>query len=68
MREILKKRSLLINIRTVNITVIQPLFTINKRDVVFVQKIIQLCSITVEPVELVTVTNTLYVSIILEVM
>jgi hypothetical protein len=39
-REILKKRSLLIGIRTVNTMVIQSLFTINKRDVVFVQKII----------------------------
>jgi hypothetical protein len=39
-REISKKRSLLINIRTVNTMAIQPLFTINKRDVVFVQKII----------------------------
>jgi hypothetical protein len=35
---------------------------------VFVQKIIQSCSITVEFVELVTVANTLYVLIILEVM
>ena len=32
------------------------------------QKIIQLCSITVESVELVTVANTLHVSIILETM
>jgi hypothetical protein len=39
-REILKKRSLLISVRIVNITVIQSLFAINKRDVVFVQKII----------------------------
>jgi hypothetical protein len=39
-REILKKRSLLIGIRTVNTMAIQPLFAINKRDVVFVQKII----------------------------
>jgi hypothetical protein len=39
-REILKKRSLLIDIRTVNTTVIQPLFAINKRDMVFMQKII----------------------------
>jgi hypothetical protein len=35
-----KKRSLLINIRTINITVIQPLFAINKRDITFMQKII----------------------------
>jgi hypothetical protein len=67
-REILKKRSLLINIRTVNTTVIQPLFAINKRDVIFVQKIIQLCNITVVPVKLVTVANTLHISIILEAM
>jgi hypothetical protein len=67
-REISKKRSLLISIRTVNTTVIQSLFTINKRDVVFVQKIIQPYSITVEPVELVTVANTLHVSIVLEAM
>jgi hypothetical protein len=39
-REILKKRSLLIGVRTVNTMAIQPLFAINKRDVVFVQKII----------------------------
>jgi hypothetical protein len=65
-REISKKRSLLISIRTVNTMAIQPLFAINKRDVVFVQKIIQSCSITVKLTELVTVTNTLYVSIILE--
>jgi hypothetical protein len=39
-REILKKRSLLIGVRTVNIMAIQSLFVINKRDVVFVQKII----------------------------
>jgi hypothetical protein len=35
-REILKKRSLLIGIRTVNIMAIQSLFAINKRDVIFV--------------------------------
>jgi hypothetical protein len=67
-REILKKRNLLISIRTVNTTVIQPLFAINKRDMVFMQKIIQSCSITVESVELVTVANTLYVLIVLEAM
>jgi hypothetical protein len=39
-REILKKRSLLIGIRTVNTTTIQSLFAIDKRDVVFGQKII----------------------------
>jgi hypothetical protein len=39
-REILKKRSLLISVRTINIMAIQSLFAINKRDVVFVQKII----------------------------
>jgi hypothetical protein len=67
-REISKKRSLLIGVRTVNTIAIQPLFAINKRDMVFVQKIIQPYSITVEPAELVTVTNTLQVSIILEAM
>jgi hypothetical protein len=39
-REILKKRNLLISIRTVNITGILSLFARNRRDVVFVQKII----------------------------
>jgi hypothetical protein len=34
---------------------------------VFVQKIIQSCNITVEPVELVKIANTLYALIILEV-
>jgi hypothetical protein len=34
----------------------------------FVQKIIQSCNITVEPAELVTVANTLHVSIVLEAM
>jgi hypothetical protein len=67
-REISKKRSLLISIRTVNTTVIQPLFAINKRNVIFVQKIIQPCNITVEPIELVTVANTLHVSIVLKAM
>jgi hypothetical protein len=67
-REILKKRNLLISIRTVNITVIQPLFVINKRDVVFMQKIIQSCSITVKSIKLVTVANTLHILIILEAM
>jgi hypothetical protein len=67
-REISKKRSLLISVRTINTTVIQPLFAINRRDVVFVQKIIQPCNITVEPIKLVTVTNTLHVSIVLEAM
>jgi hypothetical protein len=67
-REISKKRSLLINIRTVNTMAIQPLFTINKRDVIFVQKIIQPCNITVKSVKLVTVANTLYISIVLEAM
>jgi hypothetical protein len=36
--------------------------------VVFIQKIIQSCNITVEPVELVRVANTLYALIILEAM
>jgi hypothetical protein len=67
-REISKKRSVLINIRIVNITVIQPLFAINKRDVVFMQKIIQPCNIIVESIKLVTVANTLHVSITLETM
>jgi hypothetical protein len=67
-REILKKRSLLIGVRTVNTMVIQSLFVINKRDVVFVQKIIQSCSITVKLAELVTVANTLHVLIVLEAM
>jgi hypothetical protein len=67
-REILKKRSLLISVRTVNTAVIQPLFVINKRDVVFMQKIIQSYSIIVESVKLVTVTNTLRVLIILKAM
>jgi hypothetical protein len=66
-REILKKRSLRISIRTVNTMTIQSLFVINKRDVVFVQKIIQPCNITVKLAELVTVANTLYVSIVLKV-
>jgi hypothetical protein len=67
-REILKKRSLLISIRTVNTTVIQSLFAINKRNMVFVQKIIQSYSITVKLVELVTVANTLHVLTVLKVM
>jgi hypothetical protein len=52
-RESLKKRNLLINVRTTNITVIQPLYAISRRGVVFVQKIIQSCNITVKFVELV---------------
>jgi hypothetical protein len=67
-REISKKRSLLINIRTVNTMAIQSLFAINKRDMVFVQKIIQSCNITVKLTKLVTVANTLHVSIVLEAM
>jgi hypothetical protein len=67
-RENLKKRSLLIDVRTANTTVIQPLYAISRRGVVFVQKIIQSCNITVEPVELVRVVNTLYASIVLEAM
>jgi hypothetical protein len=67
-REISKKRSLLIGVRTVNITVIQPLFAINRRDVAFVQKIIQPCNITVLSVKLVRVANTLYTLTVLEVM
>jgi hypothetical protein len=67
-REISKKRSLLIGVRTVNTIAIQPLFAINKRDMVFVQKIIQPCSITIKLAELVTVANTLHMSIILEAM
>src|SRR5258708_23242043 len=67
-REILKKQSLLTGVRTVNTMGIQPLFAINRRDVVFVQKIIQPCNITVEPVELVRVANTLHASIALEAM
>jgi hypothetical protein len=67
-REILKKRSLLISIRIVNTMAIQPLFAINKRDMVFVQKIIQSYNITMKSAELVTVANTLYILIILEVM
>jgi hypothetical protein len=67
-REILKKRSLLINIRTVNTIAIQSLFAINKRDMAFVQKIIQPYNITVKLAELVTVANTLHVSIVLKVM
>jgi hypothetical protein len=66
-REILKKRSLLINVRTVNTMAIQSLFIINKRDMIFVQKIIQLYNITVKFIKLVTVANTLHVLIILEV-
>jgi hypothetical protein len=65
-REILKKRNLLIGVRTVNTTVIQPLFAINKRDMVFVQKIIQPCSITVKSIKLVTVANTLHVLTVLK--
>jgi hypothetical protein len=67
-REISKKRNLLISVRTVNITVIQPLFAINRRDVAFVQKIIQPCNITVQPIKLVRITNTLYALIILKIM
>jgi hypothetical protein len=67
-RKILKKRNLLINIRTVNTTVIQFLFVINKRDMVFIQKIIQPYSIIIESVKLVTIANTLYMSIVLEAM
>jgi hypothetical protein len=67
-RGILKKRSLLISARTVNITAIQTLFAKNRRNVVFMQKIIQLCNITVEPVKLVRVANTLHALIILEIM
>jgi hypothetical protein len=67
-RGILKKRSLLISIRTVNITAIQSLFTRNRRDMVFIRKITQLCNITMESVKLVTVANTLRALIILEIM
>jgi hypothetical protein len=67
-RENSKKRSLLINVRTVNTTVIQPLYAINRRGMVSVRKIIQPCNITVEPVELVRVANTLHASIVLEAM
>jgi hypothetical protein len=67
-REISKKRSLLISIRTVNIMAIQPLFAKNRRDVIFIQKITQPYNITVEPVELVRVTNTLYALIVLKIM
>jgi hypothetical protein len=67
-REISKKRSLLIDIRTVNTMAIQSLFAINKRDMVFIQKIIQPCSITVKLAKLVTVANTLHVLIVLEAM
>jgi hypothetical protein len=67
-RESLKKRSLLIGVRTANTTVIQPLYVISRRGVVFIQKIIQSCNITVESVELVRVANTLHASIILEAM
>jgi hypothetical protein len=67
-REILKKRNLLISIRTVNTTIIQPLFAIDKRDMVFMQKIIQPCNITIKSVKLVRVTNTLHMSIILKAM
>src|SRR5258708_28447158 len=67
-RESSKKRSLLTGVRTANTTVIQPLYAISRRGVVFVQKIIQLCNITVEPVELVRVANTLHALIALEAM
>jgi hypothetical protein len=55
-------------VRTANTTVIQPLYAISRRGVVFVQKIIQPCNITVEPVELVRIANTLHASIVLEAM
>jgi hypothetical protein len=45
---------------------IQSLFAINKRDMVFVQKIIQPYSIIVKLAEFVTVVNTLHMSIVLE--
>jgi hypothetical protein len=67
-REISKKRNLLINIRTVNTTGILPLFARNRRDVVFIQKITQLCNITVEPVKLVRIANTLHALITLKAM
>jgi hypothetical protein len=67
-RESLKKRSLLISVRIANITVIQSLYAISRRGVVFIQKIIQPCNITVKPVELVRVANTLYALIILKIM
>jgi hypothetical protein len=67
-RGILKKRSLLIGIRTVNITAIQPLYAITRRDVVFVQKIIQSCNITVEPVKLARVANTSHALIAMKAM
>jgi hypothetical protein len=67
-RENLKKRSLLTNIRTANTTVIQPLYAISRRDMVFIQKIIQPYNITVKSVELVRITNTLHASIVLKAM
>jgi hypothetical protein len=67
-REISKKRNLLISIRTVNTTGILPLFARNRRDMIFVQKITQPCNITVEPVKLVRVANTLHALIALEAM
>jgi hypothetical protein len=67
-RENSKKRSLLIDIRTVNTTAIQPLFARNRRDVVFIQKITQPCNITVESVKLVRVANTLHALIALKAM
>jgi hypothetical protein len=67
-RESLKKRSLLIGVRTVNTTAIQPLFARNRRDVIFVQKITQSYNIIVEPVKLVRVANTLHALIALKAM
>jgi hypothetical protein len=67
-REILKKRSLLIGVRTVNTTGILSLFVRNRRDVVFVQKIIQSCNIIMKSVELVRIANTLHALIVLEAM
>jgi hypothetical protein len=67
-RESLKKRNLLINVRTANITVIQSLYAISRRGMISVRKIIQPCNIIIEPVELVRVANTLHASIILEAM
>jgi hypothetical protein len=67
-RESSKKRSLLISIRTVNTTAIQPLFARNRRDVIFIQKITQPYNITVKPIKLVRIANTLHALITLKAM
>jgi hypothetical protein len=67
-REILKKRSLLTNIRTVNITGIRPLFVIKPHDTYIARAIIQLFNINVTHAAQTRIANTSHASITLDTM